>query len=155
MANLKFLDKYSNQTVDELISMENIYRIDSLVLVFEAALDRKVTRVGFHKLSEVEKTILAIEALEREVNNGGYQQFFLNSSKEYVPIIVKALNVISCPKTAHLTQRAITEVNKNINVEDKLSELLEKFDELYFETGESIEDQLFKFIKTHKKDISF
>jgi hypothetical protein len=34
------------------------------------------------------------EALEREVNNGGYSQFFTNSSKEFAPRVAEALEVI-------------------------------------------------------------
>jgi hypothetical protein len=48
----------------------------------------------------------AVEALEREVNNGGYDQFFFNSS-EFTPVIVQALNAIRCPGVAELAQDAI------------------------------------------------
>jgi hypothetical protein len=35
---------------------------------------------GFTALSQAEQTIYCLDALEREVNNGGFSQFFLNSS---------------------------------------------------------------------------
>ncbi len=111
--------------------------------------------LGLAALSDPEQTVLAIEALEREVNNGGYQQFFINSSKEYIPIIVKALEAIGCPKIAHLTKVVILEFNKNLNHEKRLLALLEKFDEFYFERDESIEDQLYEYIKKHKNEINF
>ena len=51
--------------------------------------------------------VLAVEALEREVNNGGYSQFFVNSSREFTPIIVHALLRIDCIKTVEITKDAI------------------------------------------------
>jgi len=107
MSDLKWLDGYSGQTVDELLLLEAECRIDSLVLAFEQAVDQKAARLGVDALSGEERIILAIEALEREVNNGGYGQFFLNSSREFAPTIVRALALIGCPKTAAITQRAI------------------------------------------------
>jgi len=56
--------------------MEDGYRVDSLVLAMESALDAKDRRT----LSPEERVVLAVEALEREVNNGGYDQFFLRWS---------------------------------------------------------------------------
>lgn len=41
------------------------------------------------------------------MNNGGYSQFFINSSCEFTPIIVESLLRINCPKTAGATKRAI------------------------------------------------
>jgi Domain of unknown function (DUF4375) len=79
----------------------------SLVLAFEQAIDQKAVRDGEGGLSVEERIILAIEALEREVNNGGYHQFFVNSSRGFAPMIVQALVRIGCPRTAEITQRAI------------------------------------------------
>ena len=107
MPEPKWLDGYSGETVDELIALEGKYRTDSLVLAFEHAMDQKAARVGVGKLTPEERTILAIEALEREVNNGGYDQFFFNSSREYKPVILDALRRIGCPRTAVITQKAL------------------------------------------------
>src|SRR5271170_6604926 len=107
MAKLPFLKSYSGQTAEQLLSLEGEYRIDSLILIFEEALLKKAYRHGDSALSAEENVVVAVEALEREVNNGGYSQFFENSSQEYAPIIVPALIRIGCPKTAEITQRAI------------------------------------------------
>ncbi len=81
MPDLQWLDGYNGESVDELIALEGKYRTDSLVLAFEQAMDQKEARVGEDKLTAEEHVILAVEALEREVNNGGYEQFFLNASR--------------------------------------------------------------------------
>ena len=110
-AKPKWLNGYSGQSVDQLIALEGRYRTDSLVLAFEQAIYQKADRLGGDELSEEELTILAVEALEREVNNGGYGQFFVNTS-EFAPVILDALRRIGCPKTAKITQRALRIVHK-------------------------------------------
>jgi Domain of unknown function (DUF4375) len=161
MPDRQWLDGYSGETVDELIALERTHRIASLVLAFEQAMDQKAAREGDHKLNDEERTILAIEALEREVNNGGYGQFFVNSSREYSPIIVDSLRRIGCPKTAEITQKAV-DIVKQIPVtdeetengtwmdNDERSDVLCECDNLYFERPENIEESLFAFIKVNR-----
>ncbi len=107
MSEGKWLNGYSGQTTDELLRLDGPYRTESIVLAFEQAIDLKAYHRGSGSVSAEEQVLLAVEALEREVNNGGYSQFFLNSSKEYAPIVVDALNRIGCGDAALLTQRAI------------------------------------------------
>ncbi|MFZ2062703.1 MAG: DUF4375 domain-containing protein [Candidatus Binatus sp.] len=164
MTKLPFLQSYSGQTAEQLLSLEGEYRIDSLVLVFEEALGKKAYRDGASALSAEENVILAIEALEREVNNGGYSQFFENSSQEYAPIIVPALIRIGCPKTAEITQTAIESLHlPDLSVEaieavvaanEMNIEVLNDCDNSYFGTGEDIAGQLFAFIKKNRDAIS-
>ena len=104
MPSGKWFDAYDGETTEELLALENEYRIDSLVLAFEEAIQRKV---AFGPISKEERYVLAIEGLEREVNNGGYSQFFLNSSREFVDVIEVALLAIGCPKTAAITRTGI------------------------------------------------
>jgi Protein of unknown function (DUF1553)/Protein of unknown function (DUF1549)/Domain of unknown function (DUF4375)/Concanavalin A-like lectin/glucanases superfamily/Planctomycete cytochrome C len=161
MPERQWLDGYNGETVDELIALEGKYRTDSLVLAFEQAMDQKAAREGDDKLTNEERVILAIEALEREVNNGGYGQFFVNSSREYAPIIVDALRRIGCPKTAEITQTAMKVVQKTPMTDEEIEngtweedeerqESLGECDTLYFERPESIEESLFEFIKANR-----
>jgi hypothetical protein len=46
MSDLPWLDSYSGATTDELLSLEGRYTTDSLVLVFEQALNEKAAREG-------------------------------------------------------------------------------------------------------------
>jgi hypothetical protein len=163
---LKFLEKYSGQSVDEIIELESEYRIDSLVLAIEEALYEKAENIGTDKLTDIEKIILAIEGLEREVNNGGYHQFFVNASVEFAPIIVDSLEAIGCPKTAGITSNAIDAlgISKPVTIEkieeviydedEERDEKLDECDGLYFEYEEPIADRLFTFIKMNKDKIA-
>lgn len=164
MPDLQWLDAYSGETVEELIALEGKYRIDSLVLAFEQAMDQKAARVGDDELTDEEGIILAIEALEREVNNGGYGQFFVNSSREYAPMIVRALRRIGCPKTADITQNALDIVQRIPITDEEIEngtweeneerqQSLGECDSLYFERPENIEESLFAFIKANRAKI--
>ena len=162
----KWLKGYSGQSVEQLLLLEGEYRIDSLVLAFEEALGQKAEREGERHLTEEENTVLAVEALEREVNNGGYHQFFINSSREFVPIVVNALKRIGCNKTADITQKAIKTLNISVlnpetielaaeNISQQGITKLQQCDDSYYKSAESIKDRLFAFIKTNKAHISF
>lgn len=156
-----FLESYDGQSTEELIALEEEFRIDSIVLAFEAALQ------GKENLSTAERVVLSVEAIEREVNNGGFNQFFVNSSREFAPYAVESLNLIGCPQTAELCQKAID----LLGVEDLLDsdalddaacgaddDLMERFnalDESYYAGAEEpIAVKLFEFIKQKKSEIS-
>jgi hypothetical protein len=74
--------------------------LSNLVFYREAAL-------GFDSLSEVEKTAFIIDGLEREVNNGGFPQFFLNSSGDHAAATPAALRAIGAPEMARIVEAAL------------------------------------------------
>jgi hypothetical protein len=154
---LPFLPSYGGQTTEELLALEARYRIDSLVLAFEQAIQAKATP------SKEEGYVLAVEALEREVNNGGYSQFFINSSNEFAPTIESALRAIDCPKTADITRDAIAALDTDGDLspdavseaaqDDDVASRLGECDQRYFTNDEPIADRLFAWIKANKARI--
>jgi hypothetical protein len=154
-----FLDSYGGQTTEELLALEGRYRIDSLVLAFEQAIQQKT------QPSPDESYILAVEGLEREVNNGGFSQFFLNSSGEFAPIIERALRAIGCPRTADIARDAVTAlsidgalsadaVSNAVSADDReVERQLGECDDRYFANDEPIADRLFEWIKAHTATI--
>lgn len=160
----RFLDKYSGQTTDELIALASEYRVDSIVLAFEEALSQKASRLGKNALSQEEQVILVVEALEREVNNGGYHQFFINTP-EYAAAVVDALTRIECPATAELTKAAIDALGLEgeptaeaiepviYKENEERDRKLCKLDGEYYEGTENIAGQLFEFIKANQDQI--
>lgn len=170
MSGEKFLDAYSGQSTDELIALASEYRIDSLVLAFEQAVQagryRRLEPAELAQLHEAELTILAVEAMEREVNNGGYHQFFLNTP-EYAPFLVAALQRIDCAKTAEISRRAISRIGlrEAFSADDvdsalandpdgKLVEALsEECDGAYYDNDEPIAERLFAYIRANRASI--
>jgi hypothetical protein len=78
-------------------------------------------------------------ALQREVNNGGYDQFFVNSSRKYAPKIVNALQRIGCDAVAAITADAIGARGKSRD------QVLETCDQKFYKLTE-IEPKLFAFV---------
>jgi hypothetical protein len=157
------LARYSGKTIDELLAITNGNEIDFLQAL-EMAIQQKSERVDVDDLTEEEIIVLAVEALEREVNNGGYSQFFVNSSREYTPIIVHALLSIGCPKTAEITKSAIAAAGfqglapmalaKALNAYSGAdNQELDECDQLYYKAGEDIGGKLIEFVKDNKNAI--
>lgn len=165
MADLKWLD-YSGQSLEEILRLEGEYRVDSLVTGCEEAINNKEARDGVQSLTPEERVVQAIEALEREVNNGGYEQFFINSSNEHAQGIVDALEQIGCPKSAEITRRAIAAIGaSNLNQESidavmseenkKREEEFNECDQLFYASAEDIATHLFAFIRSNAEKITF
>lgn len=160
----KLLERCSGRTVEELLAMANGKEIDFLYAI-ELAIEQKAIRMGEQSLSEEERIVLAIEGLEREVNNGGYSQFFTNSSGEFAPIIVESLLRIGCLENAKIAQRAIEALGVQDLSPDSLQtvfeseddardELLNECDQTYYSSGmENIGGKLIEFIKANKDAI--
>ncbi len=160
--NPRWLSGYSGETVEELITLEGKYRIDSLVAAFEQAILQKAERGD--DLTPEERIVLTVEALEREVNNGGYDQFFVNSPAS-ATAIVAALQTIGCLQTANITQNAIEALSatdlteENIesavySVTTKRDERFKRYDDAYYENAEPIADRLFAFIRENRAKIT-
>lgn len=160
MAEPAWLDGYAGQTTDELLALEGKYRTDSIVLAFEEALQQKEPA----ELNEEERVVLAVEALEREINNGGYDQFFCNTP-EFAAAVVDALRRIGRPDVATITHRAIDTlgidgpltagaVEKAADDENPdREETLEACDSEYYDTAGDLADPLLAFIKANRARI--
>lgn len=165
MTQGKWLEEYKGQTVDELLGMVPEYRVDSIVLAFEDALARRAQKSGLGALNDVEVSVLAIEALEREVNNGGHHQFFLNTP-EFAGHVVAALRRIGCEATADIAQKAIDRlelpgpvdtdaVSRALETDDGslIETLIEECDAPYFDGSEPIADRLLEYIRANRGGI--
>ena len=99
---LPWLD-YDGQTTEELLALGETHRLDSLVVAFDQAIQMK----GESTITPEERVVLAIEAMEREVNNGGFHQFITNSTHEFAPEIADALKRIGATVAASLAEQAV------------------------------------------------
>lgn len=140
---LPFFERFSGQSTDALIDLYGRYRTDSLVQAFEQALLEKQSR-GTTKLTDEERVVLAVEALERDVNNGGFDQLTLNAGSDYMSTLPDALDRIGCPAAASITRAA--RVGHALQDERAREEELERCDQRYYANDENIEEALFAFI---------
>jgi hypothetical protein len=61
----------------------------------------------FHQQSEPHRVFTAVYELEAEVNHGGFEQFFSNSTGEMWDALEPALLTIGAPKMAKLAAAAV------------------------------------------------
>jgi hypothetical protein len=101
----------------------------------------KITRIGeiigkkipkkddFSKLNNCEKTFIYLDVLEHNVTNGGFIQFFFNSSGQFTHEIFHAYMEIKAEKTINILTEAIhlfpeIPVPKNLRIRQEI--LMEK-----------------------------
>lgn len=158
----QYLEHYDGQSIEELIALESSHSTDSIIMVIEGELDRR-KGIG-SSLSEAELNILAVEAFNRELSNGGFIQFFSNSSLEYSPIIVQALLDTGCTRFAELAQAAIDALaidpndfdaieDRALSEDEELEDKLSSLDDQFYDVEECCYEGLFRYIKANKNSI--
>jgi Domain of unknown function (DUF4375) len=104
----------------------------------------------------------ALWEVESEVNNGGFSQYFVNSSAESAHFVVDALNMIGAPKTADICERAIATAfpaglpqseeairSAAADFSDEVLEKLEPLNEEFFSYPHNLADLLFAYVSEH------
>ncbi len=159
MSELIFLEEYDGQTLNQLLELEATHRIDSLVLAIEQAL---LAKPG-DSLGPAERTVVVVEALEREVNNGGFDQFFRNAP-EHAAVAADELRSIGCESAASVVDRAVSalglatvDVNQILAVleaeSEEREELLDECDNFFYEYPDDIARRLLEFVKANRQTI--
>ncbi len=122
----------------------------------------KFAKEDFAGQSVPQKVFSSIWAVESEVNNGGFSQYFLNSSAETASFVAQALEAIGAPRTSDICRRAIAcgfpaglpSTPEAISAaaaefsEETLDEL-ETFDAEFFAYPHDLTDLLFAFVSKH------
>ncbi|MDR0319890.1 MAG: DMP19 family protein [Treponema sp.] len=117
------------------------------------------------KLSLPEKNFVYIEELEREVNNGGFDQYFFNSSGNYAMETINALRIIESKIFLDLLEKSINAFADGIVPKDRnerqrilleIRKINEEFwyslDEEFYKYEEDIHKLLIDYIKNNIKD---
>ena len=99
-------------------NMEHIWNLtdtNDFVVAMTEHLDNK-TQYGedMSALSEAERIFYITQTLEMEVNNGGFSQFFYNSSGNFSNELVGAFTAIGANATAAICQKAISWLKRGV-----------------------------------------
>lgn len=99
----------------------------------------------FIKLTGEQKIFFLNQNLEREINNGGFNQFFCNSSGDNAHETILSLQAIGATKTATLLQKAIDQFpNKTVPAErDERVEMVEQIEEMANDVWEELDEEFF------------
>ena len=91
-------------TVDEALAHESD---NDFAIAMSNFLFAREEAVGYDSLNPGERVIFCLDGLEREVNNGGFQQFFLNSSGDHSLDTPGALRALGAPRVAAIVEHAL------------------------------------------------
>jgi hypothetical protein len=102
--------------------------------------------------------------LESEVNNGGFHQYFYNSSGALAPNVVSALKTLGAEDTVDIVQRALNAVGNAITswsddaarqasinrLSSAARQTLENLDQEYYQCPEDLTPLLYKYVAEHR-----
>ena len=116
-------------------------------------------------LSDPQRTFYFNQNLEREINNGGFNQYFVNSSGQFAHETLLSLKAIGANKTADILQSAIDQFpDKNVpkdsdtrqecveQIEDTANEIWDELDQKFYEYQDDLESFNLDFVKKYKDD---
>ena len=123
-------------------------------------------RVPYDQLTYPERVFGLIWELESEVNNGGFEQYFSNSTGSLAPDIVNALKEVGANQMAEITQAAIDVVGEVQWSDDEarkatMSHLssaslktLQDIDQAFYKYPDDLSELLYRYVHEHRVEIS-
>ncbi len=128
----------------------------------------KFGKEDFDAQSTPQKVFTAIWAPESEVNNGGFSQYFLNSSCETAGFVTEALETIGAPQTAEICRRAIgiafpeglPSDSEAISLaasdfSDEIGEKLDALDQEFYQYPHNLTELLFAYVTKYPGEFGY
>lgn len=147
--------------IDEALQLTD--ETETLLAIREIVWNKADYGDDLQNITDAEKTFIYVDILEGEVNNGGFDQFFFNSSGEYAHEALEAYERIGAYKTADLIYRAIrlfpvlpipkdTETRREImrELDDSISRKWNKLDDEFYEYEDNVAVLMIEFIKKNR-----
>ena len=119
----------------------------------------------FSAQSVPQKVFSSIWAVESEVNNGGFSQYFLNHSCETAGFVAEALDTIGAPKTAEICRHAIAAAfpdglpadpeeisSAAADFSDETEKALDALDREFYMYPHDLTEQLFAYVARHPEE---
>jgi hypothetical protein len=121
--------------------------------------------VGFEGLRPAERIVHCVDGLERDVNNGGFSQFFFNSPGNQTQETLAALQEIGAEHTARLVERAMSvfpggrpspDRSQRQDQLDALTEAhtaaLSELDDQFYEYRDDLSGLVRAYVRAHQQD---
>ena len=125
---------------------------------------------NMENLNEKERVFYITQALEMEVNNGGFLQFFFNSSGMFANELVASFEAIGAKKTSEICKKAISIYGNEVPMDrekreelltsddeeedEKIEALLNECDDEFFEYEDDLLELNYQFILKNKDSFS-
>jgi len=140
--------KPSNKKFDLSELLKNKNSTEKILAIDTYINEKSKYGENIEKLNSCQKTFLFIENLEREINNGGFNQFYFNSSRDFSQETLDALLEIKAQKTAKIVKKANSEFKNGIVPKDRIERLneLELIEEKAEETWNKCDSDFYKYV---------
>ncbi len=152
---------FDEDTIEMLVDDFEFECDDIVYNAYDKILEKCNYGDDLEKLNEHERVLFVTQILEGEVNNGGFSQFFFNSSGDFSNELVDAFTKIGALKTAEICKGALTLFPDNVPTDrserqDLLEELdcdnaLEKYDEAFFEYEDNLHELNTAYITKYRE----
>jgi hypothetical protein len=123
-------------------------------------------RIDYDQLSFPERVFGLIWELESEVNNGGFHQYFWNSTGTLAPHVVDTLKTIGAAAAAGIAQQALAVVGPDIPWSDDATrkthinqlssqarEKLHDLDQAFFAYPNDLTTLLYRYVTKHRSEL--
>ena len=102
-------NKYSSlgTTTDEILSHQNDTNKDNVLGALLWRLGQKSERHGWDQLSDTERRLIAVDAMNGQVLDGGFEDYFSDSLADDVEVAVAGLNEMGATGTVEIVERAM------------------------------------------------
>lgn len=123
-------------------------------------------KTDFDELTEAEQVFVAIWELEAEVNNGGFEQYYYNSSGDTAYFVVEALERVGALQMAAIVRQANAgfaeggpsrsrpERQKQLAaLPNQVKGLLDELTDRFFDYPDNLTELLYAFIREHRHEI--
>ena len=147
--------------IDKLIDSENINR--SIIELDNYISDLCGYGDKMDLLTDPQKNFFYNQNLEREINNGGFNQFYFNSTGDFAHETIKSLKSIGAIKTAEIVEKANDQFpDKKVpkdrttrqgiiaQIEDKANVIWEELDQKFFAYEDDLNSLNMDYIKKNK-----
>ncbi len=94
-------------TAEEILSHESDDNKQHVLPALSYRIAQKVGERGWERLTGTERHLLAVQSLEAEVFNGGFDQYFFNSTGDDAEVALAGLKEMQATEAAVLLERAM------------------------------------------------
>lgn len=152
---------FVDNTIEEYVDDERLERNKLVIDMWLSICEKCDYGDSIEKLNEYERVFFVTETLEQEVNNGGFSQFFYNSSGDFSNELVDAFTKIGAFKTAEICKKALAVFNGKVPTargerQDLLDSLecddvLNEYDDAFYDYEDNLEALNHAYITKHRE----
>ena len=148
--------------LDPILKLEGARNI--VIEIDDLLWDKSGKEEDFEGLNQFEKNVVFILMLQREVNNGGFGQYFFNSAGRYAHEALNGLKEIKAPKIAEMLNQAINafpslpvpkdrQVRELVvsDVSQKVLDTWSKLNQEFYQYPENLYELLAEYVKENRE----